>query len=103
MLERSTALELGLDSVRDKRDAYLLESGRDGIAARLAARGLHAVVVGRNGRAYEPARWAESATFRSGAQRNLLIADNRTREWCDAPARLKARLARDAWGPQAGA
>jgi hypothetical protein len=36
-------------------------------------------------------------TFRSGSQENLLIADNRTRQYA-RPTRTRARLAELAWG-----
>jgi hypothetical protein len=101
MIERETLLELGLEGVRDKLDAYMLESGRSGIAPTLAGRGLTCVVVGRDGRIYGPQEWPESSTYRSGGQRNLLISDNRTREWERSPPRLKSRLALDAWGGRA--
>ncbi len=98
MLKRAIALELGLERPRDKAEAYLLESGRDGITCKVWARGLRAVVVGRDGRAYEPADWPQSTTYRSRAQRNLLVADNRTREWEHASTKERRSLSRRAWG-----
>ncbi len=98
MLERALALELDLERPQDKTEAYVLESGREGITRRVWRRGLKAVVVGRDGRAYEPADWPQSATYRSGGQRNLLVADNRTREWEDASTGERRSLSRRAWG-----
>jgi hypothetical protein len=101
MIERAAIAGLGLQDVGDKRDAYLLESGTGGIASRIAAEGESMVVAGRDGRVYGQQEWPESCTYRSGEQRNLLISDNRTREWEASPSRLKRRLARDAWGSRA--
>ena len=56
------------------------------MTAQVLARGERALVVGRDGEAYAPERWPESATFRSGGQANLLVADNRTRQWEEADA-----------------
>lgn len=56
------------------------------------------LVVGRDGVAYPPERWRESATFRSGDQRNLLIADNRTEQYAAADPRFKRTLEEMAWG-----
>lgn len=98
MLRRQVTLELGLDGAIDKRAAYLLESGRKGIVRQLAERGQRAVVVGRDGHAYELEQWPHSGTYRSGAQQNLLVADNRTEDWQRAAPRLRRQLSRDAWG-----
>jgi hypothetical protein len=98
MLARETTLEMGLADVHDKRSAYLLESGWLSITRRLAERGLRAVVVGRDGHAYDEAEWPVSRTFRSGDQDNLLIADNQTRDYQTASPGRRLRLCRDSWG-----
>jgi hypothetical protein len=98
MAERRLLVEMDLERAQDKHSAYLLESGRDGITRQVQERGLRSVVVGRDGRPYETADWPGSSTFRSGEQANLLVADNRTRDWQRAPVRLRRRLTRDAWG-----
>lgn len=97
-LERRLALELGLGRARDKHAAYLLESGRESITRQVQARGLRALVVGRDGCSYDVGEWARSRTFREGEQDNLLVADNRTDDWQRASASLRRRLSRDAWG-----
>jgi N-acetylglucosaminyl-diphospho-decaprenol L-rhamnosyltransferase len=98
LLRRQTALELGLDKATDKRTAYLLESGHNGIARHLSERGERAVIVGRDGRLYEFDEWPVSHTYRSGEQENLLVADNRTNDWQAASPRMRRQLSRDAWG-----
>lgn len=98
MIRRQAMLELELQRARDKRDTYLLESGTRSITRQIQQRGLRAVVVGRDGRAYDVAQWPRSATYRAGAQRNLLVADRRTADWERASPRLRRRLTRDAWG-----
>jgi hypothetical protein len=84
--------------VRTKRGAWGLESGRQSITRQVWERGLEALVVGRDGQAYPRDRWSESATFRSGEQRNLLVADNRTRQFAEATPEEQRRLAELAWG-----
>jgi hypothetical protein len=101
MISRTLLLQTGPDDVRDKRSAYLLESGRSSITRQVQEQGLRPVVAGRDGLLYDVADWPRSGTYRSGVQCNLLVADNRTREWEEASARLRRRLARDAWGERA--
>lgn len=98
MIDRANLLPMDLDRARDKRDTYLLESGRRSITRQILERGLRAVVVGRDGRVYGVKGWALSRTYRSGEQENLLVADRRTQDWAVASPRLRRRLSRDAWG-----
>jgi hypothetical protein len=98
LLDRALALELGLERARDKRGAYRLESGRQGITRQVQARGLRAVVVGRDGRSYDVHDWPGSRTFRAGEQSNLLVADNRTGEWQLASPAMRRCLSHYAWG-----
>ena len=104
-LSRGLMREMRWPPVRTKRAGWELESGRDGFTRQVWARGLRTLVVGRDGRAYAPPEWPGSATFRSRAQANLLVADNRTRQWEEADGDLRARLSRLAWGadPEAAA
>jgi hypothetical protein len=85
-------------SIKDKRDTLLIESGRDGISRRIELRGLHLLVVGRDGRGYHPNEWSISGTFRQGEQENLLVADNQTRMFADADNSLRIILSQQAWG-----
>ncbi len=98
MIERANLLPMELDRARDKRDTYLLESGRRSITRQILERGLRAVVIGRDGHIYGVKDWAASRTYRSGEQDNLLVADRRTEDWAAASPRLRRRLSRDAWG-----
>jgi hypothetical protein len=98
MLDRPLLLEAGFERAADKRDTYLLESGPHSLTRQILQRGLRPVVVGRDGHAYDIEEWPASATYRAGDQRNLLVADNRTRDWERASTRLRRRLSRDAWG-----
>jgi hypothetical protein len=98
MIDRGSLLEMALDRVHEKHAAYLLESGRQSITRQVSERGLHAVVVGRDGDAYGVEAWPQSHTYRSGEQENLLVEDNRTRDWHRASTRVRRRLTLDAWG-----
>jgi hypothetical protein len=98
-----SALIRSLDwpEVRTKRGAWGLESGRGSITRQVWRDGLEALVVGRDGQAYERDRWFESATYRHGEQPNLLVADNRTRQYAEAEPVERRRLAELAWGKDA--
>jgi hypothetical protein len=103
MLSRDLMRLLHWPDVDTKSRAWELESGRAGVTAQVRDRGLRALVVGRSGESYLPPEWPASATFRSGNQTNLLVADNRTRDWERADPDVRARLSRLAWGADPGA
>ncbi len=102
MLDRELMLSLHWPGVERKRRALELESGTGSITRQVTERGLQALVVGRNGRHYGPADWQASHTFRSGSQENLLIADNRTRQYAEVDLKRRTELARMAWGDSRG-
>jgi hypothetical protein len=98
MLERELMLDLDWPLQRSKLEALALESGKRSISRQVWERDLDVRVVGRDGVAYPSERWHESATFRSGGQRNLLISDNRTLQYDQADPAFKDTLERMAWG-----
>lgn len=100
MLERELLLELDWTASRSKAQAWALESGKRSLSRQVWERGLDVRVVGRDGVSYPSGRWRESATFRSGGQRNLLIADNRTCQYEQADAAMQVTLEQMAWGPR---
>jgi hypothetical protein len=97
MLDRDLMNSLHWPVPKNKRAAWQLESGRDGVTRQIQARGLQVLVVALNG-VFGPEEWPQSGTFRAGGQRNLLVADNRTRDWEAADQEGKALLTRLAWG-----
>lgn len=101
LIERETWLGICPRMPRDKLAAHLLESGRRGITARLRARGLHTLVVGRDGSAERSERWPQTRTFWQGEQENLLIGDNQTRAYALGDAHRRRVLSGYAWGPSA--
>lgn len=98
VIARDVMLDLKVGAIRNKMDAAVFESGKAGLTRQLSAKGLRALVVGRDGVAYEKERWRESHTFRSGEQRNLLVADNRTRQYAEADSPTKKFLQACSWG-----
>ncbi|MEJ7615963.1 MAG: hypothetical protein WKF30_03070 [Pyrinomonadaceae bacterium] len=102
MLSRKLMLGLKIGAIRSKMDAFKFESGKKGLTCQILALGLKALVVGRDGKAYEKDRWYESHTFRSGDQRNLLIADNQTRQYLMSDVHRRKALSEDTWGKQPG-
>jgi hypothetical protein len=97
-LERELLLSLEWPTGLTKLQAVALEGGSNSLTRQVQARGLEAVVVGRDGVAYPPDRWRESATFRSGEQANLLVSDNRTRHYQEGGPLVRRGLAWLAWG-----
>jgi hypothetical protein len=98
MIGRQRLLELQAGPFRCKEDCYRFESGRRSLTRQILARGLDVRVVGRDGGAYPVEGWRESGTFRVGEQRNLLVADNQTREYLAADADKRRWLTYFAWG-----
>lgn len=84
--------------VGSKLAAYRVEGGRGSLTRKVLKAGLEAVVVSRDGKLHRIPDWRESATFRSGAQRQLLIADLRTDDYEHADAKQRAALEDSAWG-----
>ncbi|MEX2107855.1 MAG: hypothetical protein WD827_03080 [Solirubrobacterales bacterium] len=95
-LERQLLLDLDWPTGLTKLESVALEGGTRSLTRQVRERGLETLVVGRDG-AYPTDRWRQSATFRSGGQSNLLLADNRTRHYQNAGPLTRAGLAWLAW------
>ncbi|HEX8180977.1 MAG TPA: hypothetical protein VF525_15630 [Pyrinomonadaceae bacterium] len=98
ILPRHVISRLKLWPLQRKADAERFESGRHGLTHQVLDMNLATLVVGRDGQAYAPAHWRASRTFRGGEQTNLLVADNRTRQYAQADPATKRALAQQAWG-----
>jgi len=99
-LPTGLARSLVWDVRRRKVGAESLESGKEGLTRQVQAHGLRPVMVSRRG-VVEVGDWPEARVFRSGRQEELLVRDNRTRQYDDADPRRRAFLARMAWGDRA--
>lgn len=98
MSSRETLRMLRLPTLHTKEDAHGFESGVGGLTWQLLAMNKRVLVVGCDGEAYEKEQWPASRTFRSGRQKNLLVADNQTRLFEQADSETRRRLAALAWG-----
>jgi hypothetical protein len=98
LIDRDVWLKVYSHVPSDKGLAYRFESGRRGMTARLRAKGLRVLVVGRDGRAYESHKWAASRTFWQGDQENLLVEDNQTRTYQHGDRDVRRALSGFAWG-----
>jgi hypothetical protein len=99
--ERRVLERIVVPRMRFKFEALEFESGHASLTRQVQALGLQVRVTGRDGRAYHPDDWAKSRTYRQGAQENLLVTDNRTRQYDQAGPVERARLSRLAWGNEA--
>lgn len=97
VMRRELLLELFPHWFPTKRHCYLFESGYDSLTRRIHARGLRAVVVGRDGVARD-LDFYSTRTFRSGDQENLLIADKQTCRYQNGTQQERTMLADAAWG-----
>lgn len=98
MISRDTMLKIRHGSLLTKLQTYRLESGRDSITKQVERMGLTALIVGKNGEAYEKQEWHLSRTFWADAQENLLISDNQTRRYEAEDLDGQLRMERLAWG-----
>jgi hypothetical protein len=96
-LRRELLLALDWPVGLTREETVALEGGSRSLTRQVRERGLATLVVGRDGVAYPPESWRESATFRSGEQRNLLLADNRTRHYQEGGRLTRRGLAWLAW------
>jgi hypothetical protein len=84
-----------------KWDCYTFESGKKGLTHQILRKNLRALVVGKNGRAYEKEEWVNSFSFWQGDQGNLLVADNQTNAYTTGDLQTKWKYARHAWADRA--
>jgi hypothetical protein len=101
MADRRVLERVVVPSMRFKLEVLQFESGYRSLTRQVESMGLQVRVTGRDGVAHAPGGWAGSQTYRQGTQENLLVADNRTRQYDRAGPVERARLSRLAWGDQA--
>jgi hypothetical protein len=101
MIRREVMLKLTRSEVLSKKEAHKFESGKESMTNQVLRMGLKVLVVGNDGRAYEQEEWPLSETVFQGEQRNLLVADNQTRDYASADAFRRTLLSRLAWGWEA--
>ena len=98
MIRRKDLLEHGFPAEKTKMDCCRFESGYYGLTASLKRRGLRPLLVGADGKGYEPHEWPDSGCFRSGTQHNLLATDNQTRTFDAVSLGEKENMAIMTWG-----
>ena len=98
MLARDVMLDIKQGRLRTKMEAMRFESGKGNLTRQIQLSGLKALVVGRDGKAYEPEDWFSSQTYKSGQQSNLLVADNRTEQYAIANSEARRVMTKTAWG-----
>ncbi len=101
MIARSVMRKIKVNLVRTKMDAYRFESGKNSLTHQIFDMNLRALVIGRNGRAYEKDEWCRSFTFWNGDQGNLLVADNQTNAYMASDLDMRWQYAGYAWANRA--
>lgn len=100
LVERAFLRSLRPGKIRTKMQALRFEGGRHSLTVHAVRAGFHPCLVDREGRAWQWQDWAVSRIFRSGNQENLLVADNRTRDYEHGSPAERRTLARYAWGEE---
>ena len=101
MMNRSDYVSLAGEASGGKLDTSRIESGPRSLTRQIVGRGLRAQIVGQNGTAYDIPEWTRSETFRLGRQDNLLMVDNRTRDFDQASAGWRVTISWLSWGQPA--
>lgn len=101
VIGRELLLSLKDGRLDTKQATYRFEAGRASMTAQLRERGLAPVVVSRDGAARTHEDWPEADVFWQGAQAQLLVADNQTRQYDEGGPAVREALSRYAWGPRA--
>jgi hypothetical protein len=84
--------------IKTKEEAFGIESGANSITTQVRKAGLKALIVGRDGIGYDVCDWCGSRTYRTSDCSNLLIEDNRTREYNKMSQDARTTLALISWG-----
>jgi hypothetical protein len=103
IVDRRLFLSLRTRPLEAKTDAYVMESGYGSFTGQVLGQGLRALVVTRDGHAYDHDEWQRSRTLWQGDQENLMIADNQTRIYANGGIERRRLLAAFAWGAEADA
>jgi len=98
MMKRELFIRFSKREVKNKFGAYLFESGRRGLSNQLLKKGFKMLVIDKYGKTYEIKDWPLSSTFRINDQKNLLISDNRTRQFEESTVKEQQKLTYLAWG-----
>lgn len=101
VVDRELLLGLRTGTLRTKLATYRLENGRSNLTAQLRAAGRAPVVVDRHGQMFHPPEWSRANVLWQERQQDLLVADNQTRSYAQAPPAHRAVLSGFAWGPHA--
>ena len=97
MIETTRLLALKTGPLRTKDDCLQFESGWNSLTRQVLGQGLRVLIVDGAGKTHAPEDWEASETYRAGEQRNLLIADNRTRHYEEAGAEERREFTRATW------
>jgi len=100
MIRRAHFLATRKYPVRRRLAALVYESGWLSLTRQIQRMGLRVRVVTRAGEVLPPEAWADARAFRSGAQDNVLVTDNRIREYAEASPDRQRVLRELAFGDQ---
>lgn len=74
------------------------ESGPDSLSVLVARAGRKVLLVGADGRTFGVKDWPNSNTFRLGDQSNVLVSDNRVREFNEFSPEIRQHFLEVTWG-----
>lgn len=98
MMKRQRFIKSVSLPIKTKEEAFCIESGSNSITVQVRKAGLKALIVGRDGIGYDVFDWCSSRTYRTSDCSNLLIEDNRTREYNRMSQDARTTLALISWG-----
>lgn len=82
----------------NKEDAWIIESGKNGLTNYFKTKGFKIYVVNKDGDKFSEKNWKFSETFNYLSQKKSLISDNHTRKYLYATKTEKDNFQKETWG-----
>lgn len=98
MVRRDDLLACGFPIITDKMESCAFESGHNSLTALIRKSGRAALIVDKEGAAFDVADWPASRTFRLGDQAGVMVTDNQVRNFKDYSRQERAIHVFMTWG-----
>ena len=98
IVERTFWLDFRFNSVRNKKEAYRMESGNNSFTRQTIQKGKKVLIINRLGQTFEPSKWVYSGTSWIGDQENLLVSDNFTKLYQQEDGETRITMSKSVWG-----
>lgn len=98
IVERTFWLDFEFNSIKNKKEAYRMESGNNSFTRQTIRKGKKVLIINRLGQTFEPPKWPDSGTSWIGDQENLLVSDNFTKLYQQEDEKTRVTMSKSVWG-----